>query len=129
MNRLKELRESKGLNMREAARLIGMPYTTYVNYEKGAREPNSETLVQLADFFETSIDYMLCKTDFNQYAPAQSVTPAHAHGFPVLSGDELELVEKYRQLTEFNRGRVIQQIDTLLENQNEGEGKSTSFVG
>ena len=58
-----------------------------------------------------------------------SPASAHAHGFPVLSGDELELVEKYRQLTEFNRGRVIQQIDTLLENQNEGEVKSTSFVG
>jgi transcriptional regulator with XRE-family HTH domain len=126
---LKELRESKGLNMREAARLIGMPYTTYVNYEKGAREPNSEMLVQLADFFETSIDYMLCKTDLNQYAPAQSVTPAHVRGLPVLSGDELELVEKYRQLTEFNRGRVIQQIDTLLESQTEGEEKSSSLVG
>ena len=63
MNRLKLLREQKGLNMREAARLIGIPYTTYVNYEKGEREPNSETLIKLADFFETTIDYLLCKVD------------------------------------------------------------------
>lgn len=63
MNRLKEMREARGLNMREAARLLKMPYTTYVNYEKGAREPNSETLIQLADFFDTTIDYMLGKTD------------------------------------------------------------------
>ena len=129
MNRLKELRESKGLNMREAARLIGMPYTTYVNYEKSAREPNSETLVQLADFFETSIDYMLCKTDLNQYAPAQSVTPAHVRELPVLSGDELELVEKYRQLTELNKGRVLQQIDTLLDAQSKVTAKSINSVG
>ena len=40
-----------------------MPYTTYVNYEKGTREPNSETLIALAKFFDTSIDYLLCKTD------------------------------------------------------------------
>ncbi len=129
MNRLKELRESKGLNMREAARLMGMPYTTYVNYEKGAREPNSETLVQLADFFETSIDYLLCKTDLNQYAPAQSVTPAHVRGLPVLSDDELELVEKYRQLTELNKGRVLQQIDTLLDAQSKAAAKSINSVG
>ncbi len=47
--------------MRQAAADLGMPYTTYVNYEKGAREPNSETLILLADYFRTSIDYMLGK--------------------------------------------------------------------
>ncbi len=63
MNRLSQLRIAKGLNMKEAARLLNMPYTTYVNYEKGMREPNSETLIALAKFFDTSIDYLLCKTD------------------------------------------------------------------
>ena len=55
------MRESKGISMRQAAADLGMPYTTYVNYEKGAREPNSETLILLADYFGTSIDYMLGK--------------------------------------------------------------------
>lgn len=63
MNRIKELRESKGISMRQAALDLGMPYTTYVNYEKGAREPNSETLILLADYYNTSIDYMLGKSD------------------------------------------------------------------
>ena len=63
MNRLSQLRQKKGLNMREAARQLGMPYTTYVNYEKGTREPNSETLISLAKFYGTSIDYLLCKSD------------------------------------------------------------------
>lgn len=63
MNRLSQLRQEKGLNMREAARQLGMPYTTYVNYEKGTREPNSETLINLAKFYGTSIDYLLCKSD------------------------------------------------------------------
>ena len=63
MNRLSQLRQEKGLNMREAARQLGMPYTTYVNYEKGTREPNSETLISLAKFYGTSIYYLLCKSD------------------------------------------------------------------
>ena len=63
MNRLSQLRQEKGLNMREAARQLGMPSTTYVNYEKGTREPNSETLISLAKFYGTSIDYLLCKSD------------------------------------------------------------------
>lgn len=63
MNRLSQLRQEKGLNMREAARQLNMPYTTYVNYEKGTREPNSETLIALAKFYGTTIDYLLCKTE------------------------------------------------------------------
>lgn len=59
MLRIKELREKKGINMREAARMLKMPYTTYVNYEKGQREPTSEVLIQLADFYNTSVDYIV----------------------------------------------------------------------
>lgn len=61
MNRMKELREERGITMKEAASTLDMPYTTYVNYEKGVREPNSETLIKVADFYNTSIDYLLCK--------------------------------------------------------------------
>lgn len=57
--RLKELREEKGLNMREAARQLGLAPSTYYNYEIGAREPNSEMLVKLANFYGCSIDYMI----------------------------------------------------------------------
>ena len=62
MNRMHELRTEKGISMKEAASLLGMPYTTYVNYEKGTREPNSETLILLAEFYNTSIDYLVGKS-------------------------------------------------------------------
>ena len=101
MNRLKEIREARGLNMREAARLLKMPYTTYVNYEKGAREPNSETLIQLANFYETTIDYMLCKTDVNDYEEQSNILPfpdmksvpligTIACGEPILAAENIE---------------------------------------
>ena len=63
MNRISELRTALGISMKEAAARLDMPYTTYVNYEKGTREPNSETLIKLSRFFGTSIDYLLCLTD------------------------------------------------------------------
>lgn len=65
MFRIKELREARGLNMREAARMLNMPYTTYVNYEKGLREPTSEVLIQIANFYDASIDYIIGRSSTN----------------------------------------------------------------
>ena len=58
--------------MREAAKRMNMPYTTYVNYEKGEREPNSETLIAIASFYGTSIDYLLGKTSLRHYGSQQT---------------------------------------------------------
>ena len=63
MNRIKMLREEKQMNMREVADALKIPYTTYVNYEKELREPNSEMLVSLANYFEGSIDYLIGRSD------------------------------------------------------------------
>lgn len=63
MNRLKDLRLQKKISMRETANQLNIPYTTYVNYEKGTREPNSEMLIKLANYFNVSIDYLICRTD------------------------------------------------------------------
>lgn len=63
MNRLKELREKHGMNMREAAAALGYKYMTYVNYEKGDRQLYPEQLIKIADFYEVSIDYLLGRDD------------------------------------------------------------------
>ena len=81
MNRLSQLRQEKGLNMREAARRLNMPYTTYVNYEKGTREPNSETLIALAEFYGVSIDYLLCKSS----APSGGDIPPGFQPMPAMT--------------------------------------------
>ncbi len=58
-DRLKKLRQERSLNMKQMSRLLGIPYTTYIGYEKNEREPNSEMLGILADFFNCSVDYLL----------------------------------------------------------------------
>ena len=56
---LKNLRRARGLNMRQVAKELGIPYTTYVSYEKGDREPSLDCLLQLANFFGCSVDGLL----------------------------------------------------------------------
>lgn len=67
--------------MRQMASALNLPYTTYVNYEKGAREPNSEQLLLIAKYFGVTTDYLIGLTD------------------TVFSGDPSEnLFEKYSNI-------------------------------
>ncbi len=59
MYNLKSLREEKGLNMKELAKLLNISYTTYVGYEKDQRDPSSDVLIKIADFYNTTVDYVL----------------------------------------------------------------------
>lgn len=63
MYRIRKLRKEKKKSMAEVARELKMPYTTYVNYEKEQREPNSEILILLSDYFECSVDYLIGRSD------------------------------------------------------------------
>lgn len=69
MIRLKELREARGWGMREASRFLGKSYTTYVNHEKGYREPNSEDLKAYAAAYGVTIDYLIGRTSTAENKP------------------------------------------------------------
>lgn len=60
MLRLKELRKSKSLNQSQVANAIGISQRAYSNYEIGTREPDINTIIKLADYFNVTIDYLLC---------------------------------------------------------------------
>lgn len=63
MNNIKSLRLEKGYNMKQAALALEIPYTTYVSYEKGSREPSNDMLIKIADFYGTTVDYVLANSN------------------------------------------------------------------
>lgn len=56
---LKETRMKSGKKQREAAEYLGVNIRTYQYYEEGKNEPAISTLVQLADFFQVSLDELV----------------------------------------------------------------------
>lgn len=60
---LKELRKSKGLTQIAMQIQTGIEQALISKYENGERIPPTETLIILADFFDTNIDYLLDRTD------------------------------------------------------------------
>ena len=61
--RLRLLRKSKGLTQIALQMKIGVEQALLSKYESGERVPPTETLVKLANFYEVSVDYLLCRTD------------------------------------------------------------------
>jgi transcriptional regulator with XRE-family HTH domain len=66
MNRVKELREEKGLRQVELARMLEISQGTLSNWERGVHDPDNEALGQLAQIFDCSVDYLLGRTDMRQ---------------------------------------------------------------
>ena len=59
MNRLRDLREDMDLRQIDVAKATGIDQKTLSNYETGKTNPDSYALIQLADFFHVSIDYLV----------------------------------------------------------------------
>jgi transcriptional regulator with XRE-family HTH domain len=60
--KLKKLREEKGLKQSELASILGIGRTTLSHYELNNREPDLDILNKIADFFNVSVDFLLGRT-------------------------------------------------------------------
>lgn len=61
--RIRDLREDRDLNQTQVAKILGMSQTGYSKYETGENDLPTEVLIKLANFYNTSIDYLLGQTD------------------------------------------------------------------
>lgn len=99
--RLTELRKENGYNTRnEFADVLGIPSTTLRNYETDVREPGHTFLKQISEFFNVSVDYLLCLT--NEKEVLNSIK---------LRKTEECLIKKYRDLDDHGRELVDLVLD------------------
>ena len=121
--KLKELREKKGLSQIEFAKLTNLTRSAISMYELEKREPNLNTLITFAKFFNVDINTLL---EFNNIISNNIIE---------LSADEKELIKKYRQLTAEQQGAIENNIDYFIqvnkkdETTENGEGPFANKVG
>lgn len=91
--RLIQLREEIGYtNRTEFAKKIGIPSTTLRNYETNVREAGHKFLILMSEFFDVSIDYLLCVTDERERKNKSS------NNLENLPKDEKEALNLYKEL-------------------------------
>ena len=62
-NRLRELRKARGYTQVSVQMQTGIEQALLSKYESGERIPPTESLVRLAEFYNVSVDYILCRTN------------------------------------------------------------------
>lgn len=62
-SRIKELRMDSDTTQQELADYLNLTRSAYSNYENGIRDIPVEVLAGIADFYQTSVDYLLKRTD------------------------------------------------------------------
>lgn len=61
--RIRNLREDADLKQRELGEILNCSQRVYSNYERGDLDIPTEILIKLADYYNTSVDYILGLTD------------------------------------------------------------------
>ena len=69
MNRIREIREDKGYTQTEIAKKLGITQRNYSYFETGQTMLTEEILNKIANFYNTSIDYLLYRTDIREPYP------------------------------------------------------------
>lgn len=67
--RLKDLREDHDLMQKQVAAILGIDQRVYSTYETGKREIPVHHLIALADYYQTSTDYLLGRTNYPELYP------------------------------------------------------------
>lgn len=68
-NRLRELCKARGYTQISVQMQTGIEQALLSKFETGERIPPTETLIRLADFYNVSIDYILCRTSRPELIP------------------------------------------------------------
>lgn len=78
--RIKKLREESGLSQKELAEKLNIANSTLSQYETGQRVPSDDIKIKIADTFQTTIDYLLGRTDKPNQENKIHTVAAHHEG-------------------------------------------------
>lgn len=107
LKNLKYLRKINKLTQLETSNELKIPLRTYNAYENGEYEPNIETLIKIANYFNVSVDYIINRQQNNKI------------DISGLSEAQQNIIKMATELDETNAIRVESYISAKIEAQNE----------
>ena len=104
---LRKLRLEKGVSQMQLANAVWVTQQSINKYENHNIEPDIATLIKLADYFNTSVDYLIGHTEIPHV-----IEPIEKYD---LNREESELIENYRKLSDKQKAAVQAVTDSYTE--------------
>ncbi len=104
---LKRLRARAGVSQKKLADAVNVSQQSVNKYENHDVEPDIETLVKLADYFNTSVDFLIGRTEYDR--------PVERTERFDLNPGEAALVEAWRKLNSGQKESIQMVISNYIE--------------
>lgn len=102
--KLKQLRIEQGKTLAQIAYALNLTISAYAHYEQGIREPNITTLINIANYFECSVNYIIGRENEN--------------GAIILQNSPKSQIEEiYEKLNRQNKIKALGYLTGLLDAQ------------
>lgn len=105
MNNIKNLRTKKNILQTKLALDLNLTQEAISSYETERVTPSADILIKLADYFNTNIDYILCRTTYD--LPISNLKPDN------ITDSQFQLLTKINKLSDIDQAKVEAYIDGL----------------
>jgi transcriptional regulator with XRE-family HTH domain len=105
--RLKELRDKKGLTLKQMGEILGVSHMTYQRYEKNDTDVSTDMLIKLADFYGVTTDYLL-----GRESPNDPLAPFNVE---IIGTDDDAFLGAYKNLPDYAKIIFIDAMKKLAE--------------
>lgn len=104
--RIKQLRKENGMTQVDMAQKLGVTKGTVSTWETNSRVPGFETLTEMCDMFQRSLDYLMGRSDDPTPPPVPTQEELTELAMSQVAEDLTEYVVKYCRLDQFGRDAV-----------------------
>ncbi len=105
MNNIRKLRTKKSILQTKLALDLNLTQEAISSYETERVTPSADILIKLADYFNTNIDYILCRTTYD--LPINELKPNN------ITDSQFQLLTKINKLSNIDQAKVEAYIDGL----------------
>ncbi len=105
MKNLRLLRKEKGMSLKELASYFGTSPQVFSRYEREEHQPDFETIIKIADFFDVSIDYLLGRNFIDKSKKGIIGSP---------SAEDKTILDMFHKLNENEKTLILSWLQSIV---------------